>query len=75
MTAIIRSASQDPIGRTNDLRAYNVNVVNEDIAFLWNGSLASPPVRQAILTNLTTLRTACQTGKIDYSSITCTTLC
>ena len=38
---------------TNDLRAYNVNVVNEDIAtFFGMDHLPLPPVRQAILTNL-----------------------
>jgi hypothetical protein len=53
MTAIIRSAKSGSDWTTNDLRAYNVNVVNEDIAtFFGIDHLPPPPVRQAILTNL-----------------------
>jgi len=53
MAAIIRSAKSGSDWTTNDLRAYNINVVNEDIiTFFGIDQLPPPPVRQAILTNL-----------------------
>ena len=53
MAAIIRSAKSGSDWTTNDLRAYNINVVNEDIVtFFGIDHLPYPPVRPVILTNL-----------------------
>jgi hypothetical protein len=53
MAAIIRSAKAESDWTANDLQAYNVIVVDEDVAaFFGDTQLPPPPVRQAILTSV-----------------------